>query len=673
MTEKRVSVKISAEGGRQLKAELADIGSTGKKAFEQVEGSARRSGAGLQNASYQIADVFTQITAGTDPMRAIAIQLPQLLGGLGIIGAIAGAAAAGLGILFANMDDGKAATEHLEKSLKGLHEAMRDLNSASDMAAKQPFELAEQFGRNAEAAQKLLDIQRQLAAIKAERSFGEASNSIGNAFGGSEFLGGMSSGELQALSDQVSGLDQRYADLMARVQGFGDITTAADQARWDALQGEIGALDEVYRNTNQYRYEVEQLAASFGITVEAAQQMAVAAAQVREADNTADRLAAAQKLADEIYRSTDGLRDADDATLALYQKLTDALLAGNELAALDIASGINAAANAADRLRANLAAASNFSAPDASGRVVDRGKLNANMSGRGLPADGTNYSLTPAQEKSYQDSLKPKKSCGGGGGGSGKTKSPEDRDREEALRMAEQLIRGTRSEAETYARVQKQLNILLDEGKISQDTYNKALDELGEKYGDAKEAAKGFKDITTDLKDAILDFAVDGTASFDQVAKSIQKMMLQAALFGEGPFGKLFGGGPDGGGGLLALFGKALGLPSFDGGGSTGSGARVGGVDGKGGYYAILHPQEHVTDLTRLRRVTSGGGSGGGGGVVVQNIDQRKSGADVETQTSTMPDGRTMIINTIRDAEGRGEFDKGRRARWGTRPQTVKR
>lgn len=439
------------------------------------------------------------------------------------------------------------------------------------------------------------------------------------------------------------------------------------------MQGEIGALDEVYRTTNQYRYEVEQLAASFGITVEAAQQMAVAAAQVREADNTADRLAAAQKLADEIYRSTDGLRDADDATLALYQKLTDALLAGNELEELDIASGINAAANAADRLRANLAAASNFSAPDASGRVVDRGKLNANMSGRGLPADGTNYSLTPAQEKSYQDSLKPKKSGGGGGGGSGKTKSPEDRDREEALRMAEQLIRGTRSEAETYARVQKQLNILLDEGKISQDTYNKALDELGEKYGDAKEAAKGFKDITTDLKDAILDFAVDGTASFEQVAKSIQKMMLQAAFFGEGPFGKLFGGGPDGGGGLLALFGKALGLPSFDGGGSTGSGARVGGVDGKGGYYAILHPQEHVTDLTRLRRVTSGGGSGGGGGVVVQNIDQRKSGADVETQTSTMPDGRTMIINTIRDAEGRGEFDKGRRARWGTRPQTVKR
>lgn len=213
MTEKRVSVKISAEGGRQLKAELADIGSTGKAAFEQVEGSARRSGAGLQNASYQIADVFTQITAGTDPMRAIAIQLPQLLGGLGLIGAIAGAAAAGLGILFANMGGGVNAVERLDEALKGLHQAMRDLNSAQDMAAKQPFELAEQYGRNAEAAQKLLDIQRQLAAIKAERSFGEAARAVAGSVGPRDrlgwgtgtanYFGGMSSGELQALSDQV--------------------------------------------------------------------------------------------------------------------------------------------------------------------------------------------------------------------------------------------------------------------------------------------------------------------------------------------------------------------------------------------------------------------------------------------------------------------------------------
>ncbi len=38
---------------------------------------------------------------------------------------------------------------------------------------------------------------------------------------------------------------------------------------------------------------------------------------------------------------------------------------------------------------------------------------------------------------------------------------------------------------------------------------------------------------------------------------------------------------------------------SFDGGGFTGSGARTGGVDGKGGFPAILHPNETVIDHTK--------------------------------------------------------------------------
>ena len=38
---------------------------------------------------------------------------------------------------------------------------------------------------------------------------------------------------------------------------------------------------------------------------------------------------------------------------------------------------------------------------------------------------------------------------------------------------------------------------------------------------------------------------------------------------------------------------------SFDGGGFTGYGSRSGGVDGKGGFNAILHPNETVIDHTK--------------------------------------------------------------------------
>jgi hypothetical protein len=40
-------------------------------------------------------------------------------------------------------------------------------------------------------------------------------------------------------------------------------------------------------------------------------------------------------------------------------------------------------------------------------------------------------------------------------------------------------------------------------------------------------------------------------------------------------------------------------IPSADGGGFTGLGARAGGVDGKGGFPAILHPNETVIDHTK--------------------------------------------------------------------------
>jgi len=40
-------------------------------------------------------------------------------------------------------------------------------------------------------------------------------------------------------------------------------------------------------------------------------------------------------------------------------------------------------------------------------------------------------------------------------------------------------------------------------------------------------------------------------------------------------------------------------VPTFAGGGYTGSGARAGGLDGMGGYMAMVHPQEDIIDHTR--------------------------------------------------------------------------
>jgi hypothetical protein len=82
-----------------------------------------------------------------------------------------------------------------------------------------------------------------------------------------------------------------------------------------------------------------------------------------------------------------------------------------------------------------------------------------------------------------------------------------------------------------------------------------------------------------------------------------------------GGIGKLFEGFFGGGGGGAAsqgfgMAGDAGALLGFAGGGYTGDGARSGGLDGQGGFLAMLHPRETVTDHA----------TGGGGGGVTVNL-----------------------------------------------------
>ena len=86
-------------------------------------------------------------------------------------------------------------------------------------------------------------------------------------------------------------------------------------------------------------------------------------------------------------------------------------------------------------------------------------------------------------------------------------------------------------------------------------------------------------------------------------------------------------------------------IPSFHGGGFTGSGARVGGVDGRGGMPAIVHPNETVIDHMK-------------GGIVVQPkvTVVNKNGSMVKSRPSG--DGKALEItvdNAVAGALARGK------------------
>ena len=94
-------------------------------------------------------------------------------------------------------------------------------------------------------------------------------------------------------------------------------------------------------------------------------------------------------------------------------------------------------------------------------------------------------------------------------------------------------------------------------------------------------------------------------------------------------------------------------LPAFAGGGFTGMGARSGGLDGKGGFPAMLHPNETVIDHTK----------GQGGGVVVNQTINVSTGVQQTVRTeiaSLMPQIAEASKAAVLDARRRGgSFAKG--------------
>ena len=110
----------------------------------------------------------------------------------------------------------------------------------------------------------------------------------------------------------------------------------------------------------------------------------------------------------------------------------------------------------------------------------------------------------------------------------------------------------------------------------------------------------GLTDALTAGITGAADFADAMKSMAKSVIDSLIKMLIQKYIV-DAAFGAItgfFGGGGDGGGSSVSSAMDVV-YPSLDGGGFTGMGSRSGGVDHKGGFPAILHPNETVTDHTK--------------------------------------------------------------------------
>jgi hypothetical protein len=169
------------------------------------------------------------------------------------------------------------------------------------------------------------------------------------------------------------------------------------------------------------------------------------------------------------------------------------------------------------------------------------------------------------------------------------------------------------------------------------EQFKFALGEAG------RQAQQLYDAVRSPLEDMFMSM-VDGTKSVKDAFKSMATSVIKE-LFRIMVVQKLVNS-------ILGFFGVTnpaaavapMAAPSFAGGGYTGYGARSGGVDGKGGFPAILHPNETVVDHTM----------GDGSGVTVNQTISFGSGVTRAEVQSMIPKIVEATKSAVLDARKRG-------------------
>lgn len=597
MGDKTVSVRVRFEGGDQVKAGLQEVGREGTRALQSIGTVSAATGAKLQNAGYQVSDFFVQIAGGTAPSRALAQQMPQLLQGFGLVGVAASVLIAALPSLWSLFSSGAADALSLEKHMQGVAKAVNDYSSAADLAIEPMDRLIAKYGELAGSVREARIQQAELARGDAMRAVDGLLGSTGFDVGGGADL------------DAIAAVSQDFR------------APSEDMRRLAEAAGEV-------------QFQISEIARTYQLTADQALNLAVASDRVRDSagQGAAEQVAAASALRDylvEIYGSADA---ANEATNGLVEALNAAAIGAADVASIDMAGPIGAAAGEAARLADNLLAASrNY------GKIQNTGASGPDAARFSL-YDLNTVNTTGTLASGAGGVFKPPAVRGGSGGGGA------DQDIARSIALTESL----RSETEKYAIALEEINRLKAKGLITDETYNRQLDKLNEKLGTTGDLGKKAASAIRSAFDGLFD---DPAAALKDLAKQLAMMALYAQLAKSFP--TIFGGG-----GLIPL-----GVPGFAAGGRHRGGLRIVGENGpelEATGPSMIYPADALRNMGR---------GGGGTSVQVHNY----SGGEVETQTRRGPNGQQQVDVMVGKSIGGGRQDGVMRGRFGTRPAAVKR
>ncbi|SEO92385.1 hypothetical protein [Aquisalimonas asiatica] len=229
----------------------------------------------------------------------------------------------------------------------------------------------------------------------------------------------------------------------------------------------------------------------------------------------------------------------------------------------------------------------------------------------------------------------------------GEQANERERRQNELLQERDRLLRQIQTPQEAYGESVARLQRLHGEGLISQEEFNRGLEQAEQQLAETTNAtnqhARSLQmTFSSALEDSIIDFENwrdVASSAMEDVQRVMLRMMVTEPLVGS--LANAFSGIGAGGG---AFQGVGASTPrSFAGGGYTGDAPRSGGLDGMGGFPAILHPRETVIDHTKRGM--------GDTFHVTMSIDAR--GADEGAARSLRREAERIKQDTIRAIQDR--------------------
>ncbi|QJP14673.1 hypothetical protein G3545_14085 [Starkeya sp. ORNL1] len=663
MADRNVNVRLQVIDGGKVRAELNAVGNEGAVALDKLSARSQQAAASVNklathevgNLAAQLSDIGVSLASGQSPFTVLiqqGAQISQIMGDRGVKGII-GAVGQGLLSLINPTTlalGGLAAAGYVASfALDALSGDTEDLNGALDESKQLTDDLKASMDSAGKGAENFAQEIREVASLQATENLRKLTVAYDN--WSAKFAAGFNTSSLDPLGNVTGGdeLNQRFAPFEDAIRRFQE-SVAAGRPDVTAFARDVAEIGNATPSLRDMSTELIKAAERGG---EFHRAMDIAAARTAYLAGT-----------------------ASDAQLAL-------------LGLSNTMKGISDSINVLREIENSLKLAGD-----------ERSKFIEGFAARGQ--GGPDW-LTEAIRKSAGALFDQNKQLE-----ENKKKAQEaDRAQEQYARRLEsdgqRVYRETRTAAENYADEISRLNELLGKGKITQDTYSRAVANAGDEMDKASrqaldkatDAGSGFtrafddylksaqdmatatENLTTDVLDGIGDafarFATTGKLSFSDLTNSIiadlTKLATQRLL--SMLLGSLF---PGAGGAAVGVVGGAgpMVVPTF-----RHSGGLVGAGGGNRGAFpaemflnaqrfhsggGFLAPDERPAILQVGERVLSRAEvAGGSRRPTVVNKITNYLGADVQARDGGEDsDGNQVnevIIGTVQQAMGQGKFN----------------